>query len=392
MTRDKLISEINGIVNYLTNGSVIIDDRVINGHPAFYIKHTKDEFDKELDFIIRDKELYDRFDLYYYMNYMFKYMLNEYDSHTRMYFTDSKALPIKIRIIDGIPYIVDTIPKYYQYKGSSITSINGIDINQIMSELEKIICYASNDYLRIMLEDSLSDCNVLKSLPIINVLSDISFTTDKGEINFEKEDINAYTDINAKPNYSLDIKEKTAVITYKSCKDEDKMIELVDKLKSIDQLDSFIVDLRGNSGGNSSINRYLVDYLNGKKVIVLCDERVFSSARMCMIDLKNNGAELIGTNPGTPISCFGNCMMKLRYEDLGLRINGSVTYWYYDENYNCSGIYRNEFDDVLRSNPDLLKPVFLSVDEIISPTIDDYLNNNDPVLNKALLMCSKTYK
>ena len=105
MTKAKLINIIDNILDFLTNGSVIRDNIIYNGHPNFYLKHSKEEFEKELEAIVKDKESYDRYDLYYYTNYMFKYMLNEYDSHTKMFFMDHKLLPIKIRFINNIPYI-----------------------------------------------------------------------------------------------------------------------------------------------------------------------------------------------------------------------------------------------------------------------------------------------
>lgn len=286
MTRKELIEKINDIVKFITNGTVERDKRVFNGHPAFYLMHSKEEFERKLNSIVVDKDSYDRYDLYYYMNYMFKYMLDKYDSHTHMIFIDNKKLPIKIKIIDGIPYIVDGSNRVSQYRGAKILSINGVSINDIILELEKITCYASYDFLKIMLEDYLSDANVISSLPILNKQYFMVITTDKGDIRFDLNNLDKYEDKSKKRNYTLDVINRSAIITYNSCKDEEKMIELVNRLNSMPNIESYVIDLRGNGGGNSLINRYLVDYLKEKKFIVLCDERVFSSARMCLIDLK----------------------------------------------------------------------------------------------------------
>ena len=105
---------------------------------------------------------------------------------------------------------------------------------------------------------------------------------------------------------------------------------------------------------------------------------------MCLIDLKNIGARIIGSNPGTPISCFGNCVMQQNFDDMNLRVNGSATYWYYDNNLKCHGIYKGDFEEELRNNPNLLLPVFLNVDERITLTLDDYVNHTDSVLDYAL--------
>ena len=389
MTKAKLINIIDNIIDFLTNGSVIRDNIIYNGHPNFYLKHSKEEFEKELEAIVKDKESYDRYDLYYYTNYMFKYMLNEYDSHTKMFFMDHKLLPIKIRFINNIPYIVDINEKYSQYKGARILSVNDIDVDIINKELEKIICYASENYLKIMLEDYLTNANIIKSLPLLSSSAPIIITTDMGKVQFDLDNIDEYVDKSIKPNYKLDINGSTALITYNSCSDEQKMIALIEELNKNNTIEKYIVDLRGNNGGNSSINKHLVEYLKGKNIIVLCDERVFSSARMCAIDLKKIGARLVGTNPGTSINCFGNNLMNKKFKDVNLRVCGSVTYWYYDENLRCRGFYKEDFEEELKRNPKLLEPVFLNVDDIVELTLDDFMNNYDSVLEYALSLCSK---
>ncbi len=384
MTKYELIDNINNIVEFITNGTVEKNGRIFKGHPAFYLIHSKEEFQKKLNQVIKEKESYNRYDLYYYMNYMFKYMLNQYDSHTQIYFMEKKVLPIKVRIINNIPYIVDCHNNFIQFKGSKILKINGIDIDNIMNELEKIICYSSIDYLKIMLEKHLTNANVINSLPLIESSDFIIMTTSNGDITFNLNNLDEYYDKYKKENYNLEVIDSTAIITYNSCRDEEKMIKLIEQLSSMDYVNKYIIDLRENGGGNSAINNYLIDYLNGKNIIALCDERVFSSARMCLINLKNIGAKIIGTNPGTPISCFGNCVMQKKIENMNLMVMGSATYWYYDDNLKCHGIYKNEFDKAISDFPNLLKQVFFEVDEKVELSLDDYINNYDSVINYAL--------
>ena len=383
MTKEELIGKIKDIVDNTINGTTEYNGRVLNGHPAFYLIHSREEFEDELSRMVKDKDNYDRYDLFYYGNSIFKYMLDKYDSHTSMMFMDSIYLPVKIRIFDGVPYIVDSSEKYKDFNGSKITKINDVMMDEVISGLKNIICYSSDEYLKIMLEEYLENANVIRSLPDMKRDNVISFSTDKGDIKFELDNIEKYEDLNRKPNYNIEVNDNTAIITYNSCKDEDKMIELVSKLKNLDNIENYIVDLRGNRGGRSSINNYLIDFLDGKNVVALCDERVFSSARMCLIDLKNIGAKVIGTNPGTPISCFGNAMMQQALENEKLRVIGSVTYWYYDENYKCKGIFKEDFEEAMKKIPNLLEPVFFNVDEKKELTLEDYLNNKDSVLEYA---------
>lgn len=137
MTKEELINKINDLVTYLTNTKVTLNNYTYNGHPNFYLLHTKEEFEKELESVIQQKEEYDRYDFYYYVSYMIKYMLNQYDSHTIMSFEDHNYLPIVFQIKENIPYIIG-IPEELSYlKGSKILKINGVDINLILKDLEK---------------------------------------------------------------------------------------------------------------------------------------------------------------------------------------------------------------------------------------------------------------
>lgn len=235
-----------------------------------------------------------------------------------------------------------------------------------------------------MLKACLSNINILKSIPTMNIEDQIIIETDKGMIQF---DINKLPDYNYsgfnKENYNLEIDDNIAIITYNSCRDEEKMIKLIEKLKNLSDVDNYIIDLRGNGGGNSLINKHLVDFMEDKNVVVLSDERVFSSARMCIIDLKKIGAKIIGTPPATPISCFGNNIIKKSYPDMKLKFTGSTVYWYYDESLKHHGVEKKDWEDAIKKYPNLLEPVFVDVDEEVELTIDDYINLNDPVLKRA---------
>lgn len=310
MSRKDLINKINEIIEFLTNGVVKTNNQEFSGHPCFYLIHSKDEFDNKLEEIIANKPKFNSFDLFYYLNYMFKYMLHPYDSHTQAYFIDKKFLPLKIRIISGKPYIVDCNENLNQVKGNEIKKINEVEINTIISELKGIICYSTKEYLKITLEEYLTNINILQALPSIKLSNSIVINTNNGDIKFDLNKLDKYQDKSKKENYNLDIIDDIAIITYNSCKDEEKMKSLIHKLESISNITKYIVDLRGNRGGNSSINKYLINFLNGKEVITLSDERVFSSARMCLMDLKKIGSRIIGTSPGTAINCFGNCVMQ----------------------------------------------------------------------------------
>ncbi len=337
MKKIEMKNKIKEIVSFLTDGVVEINNQVFKGHPCFYLLHSKEDFANKLDEIIADKKKFNEFDLCYYLNYMFKYMLHPYDSHTGAFIKKDKFLPLKIKIIDGNVYIIDCNENLNCFKGQIIKQINGINIEIIISELEKIISYYSKNYLNLMLEKYLVRVNILKSLPSLDITNLLIISTNNGKIEFDLNNLELYVDKVKKENYNLEVKEDIAIITYNLCQDEEKMCKLIHSLEKMKNIKGYIVDLRGNRGGNSFINGYLVRFLKGKEIITLSDEKVFSSGRMCLIDLKNIGSKIIGTPPATTISSFGNCMMRKTFDNIV--VGGSATYWYYDENLKCHGIF-----------------------------------------------------
>ncbi len=384
MTKEEFLKKIYETIDFVCNGKVEREDRTYNGHPHFYLLHTKEEFDKELLRVVSNKETFSRYDFYYILNHMFKYELNQYDSHTFADFTNSDYLPIIIKVINDKAYVIDGLGEYDKYKGIEIKSINGVDIARIIEELDYCTCYASIDFFNTKIQSSLTTVDVIKSLPSIGDVDKFTFGCDTGSIEFDLNNLGTFSKEFVDNNYKIEIVDDTLIFSYLACKNEEKMKSTVEYIKTLEGINHYIVDLRGNGGGNSSINKYLTEFLDGKDTIVLSDERVFSSARMCLATFKKQGAFIIGKRPGTPISCFGNCILKKDFEDIGIFVRASVKYWYYDDNLVCHGISKENFDEALRINPRLLDTIFGDVDIEVEPTLEDILNNRDTVLEFAI--------
>ncbi len=384
MTKEEFLNKVYETIDYICNGKVERNGKLFNGHPHFFLLHTKQEFDDELLRIIPNKDKYDKYDFYYVLNHMFKYELNQYDSHTFASFANSTYLPIMLKVIGDKVYVINGIDNYSEYKGMEIKSINGVGIKKIIEELDFIKCYASNDFFNVQIEGSLSNADVIKSLPSIGNTDRIIFSSDDRTIDFDLKNLGDFSFDFKDDNYKTEIIDDTLVFSYLSCKDEEKMKNTVEYIKTLDGINHYVVDLRGNGGGDSSINRYLTDFLNGKDTIVLSDEKVFSSARMCLATLKRNGAFVIGKKPGTPISCFGNCVLKKDFDSLDIIVRGSVTYWYYDDKLYCHGITKENFDEVYKEHPEILNIVYGDVDIEVEPSLNDILDNRDSVLEYTL--------
>jgi hypothetical protein len=162
-----------------------------------------------------------------------------------------------------------------------------------------------------------------------------------------------------------------------------KYIEIaIDKLRKEDltSIDTIIIDIRGNTGGNSSLNKILMDFIkenSNKKLICLTDYRVFSGGRYALIDLINLGATTIGEEISTPINCYGNSNW--------INIDGhnfSVSECYFHPLLEFSASSKKEFQE--KTTNDILLPYIFIPDILIEAGKEDYIQGVDTILNYAL--------
>lgn len=79
--------------------------------------------------------------------------------------------------------------------------------------------------------------------------------------------------------------------------------------ENLSQINTIIVDIKSNTGGNSGLNEKLISFLkeqSDKKILCLTDYRVFSSGSFALCDLIKLGAKTFGDEIGTPINHFEN--------------------------------------------------------------------------------------
>ncbi|MDE6292616.1 MAG: hypothetical protein K2L98_02920, partial [Bacilli bacterium] len=143
-----------------------------------------------------------------------------------------------------------------------------------------------------------------------------------------------------------------------------------------------IIDLRGNTGGNSALNTPLMDFLEkhqDKTLIVLTDYRIFSGGRYALIDLIKLGAITIGTEIGTPLNCYGNSNW--------INIDGYA--FASSESYLSPSIDKSVFahtKEDFKNNitEEYLIPNIFKPDICVEENVEDFLNGNDPIMNEAL--------
>ena len=373
--------------NFIDNGKVVWKDMEFFGHPGFYFFHTKKESKQKIESqLVKDK--YNQYDLCYIMNSLIKFMLSKYDSHTRILFRDERYLPIELKIEDNEVYIINVPSKFNKFKAWKVLEINGVIVNKLLDEIEEICCYSTEEYLRTRQVSILVDIDMLRTLPSIdsaNFKFDflVGNEVHREVISFDINNLVDEVEESFLPkNYSYELINDCIVIHYNSCRDKEKMKDLIEKINKT-HVDKYIIDLRYNGGGDSSIIRPLIEFLKGKMVVVLINEYVLSSGRMALVELKKIGAYVIGTNISTSLNAFGNNPSEYKIEGTDLIVKRSSSYFLYDNDYNCTSFSKDNFFEYFKDKTELLEPIFIKPDLEKKETINDIVAGRDIQMKMA---------
>lgn len=346
------------------------------------------------DELVSCMDITDSYNFIYFMDYIIKRLNGKSDAHTKLDMVS--ILPINFKIFAD--EVLVNYPE--ELKGASLKSINGISIKQIISEIDAVISYGTEGKRKFETEKALFNKCIMFGLPSLRETSKLiyEFTNLNGEtvtktFNRKKSDDEGKLFDYEKYLYgdTGSYKITNNVLIYNHCsvqsQYETKIKDAIKRLEAEDlsQISTIIIDLRGNTGGNSGLNSLLTDFLNkhmGKKLICLTDYRIFSAGRYALADLIKLGAITIGEGISTPINCFGESNWVL-----------------FDEySFSISGCYFNPFihytartkEKLLETKTnELLKPYIFEPDINVSQNKNDYINDFDTVLNYALNFCKE---
>ena len=363
-------------------------------HIDMYFNISKNELKKFIEELLVKHNLSDEYDLYYIANVVIKKVFGRLDSHTSVIWKNMAFnLPVRLKYIDGLIYIVKATDEYNDILYSEVLSINNIPVKQLFKEIEEMIAYSTNEFLYTQVEDIFHNGIKLRSLPSINsdcevfefqVLKDNNIIKRK----LTKSDIRLRQD----DNYTYNIIDGVMHIIYSSCveKYEGQMLEFVNKISdeaNKNNITKFIIDIRNNRGGNSEIIKPLIEFLKNKEVITLTDKYVFSGGRFALYDLKKIGSLTVGTGIGTTLNCFGN--NSFSYTDHFI-IVVSYKYFYVDqEQKELININTKEDFIKFKNNPNnavYFFPQVFEPDYKVENQIEDYKNGYDRQLYSALLL------
>lgn len=387
--KEKYLQDLNIFLEYANTPRGTENDQQYpeeSFHLDFYINHSKEDLYNYINQFLAYNKVNDDYDFYYFLNSIIKYMSGFSDSHTMIYKKDNTWFPIRFKIINNNVFIDRCFDKKMLRK--KIKKINGIDIDKVLIEIMNCTSYGTNSWLLSNIEKMLSNKNDLLSLPCLhNQSGQILFKTENNEtilfdIDKKYEDQMIYP---KKDKGQYNIIDNIFVFKYPACKnDYEPDISKIRKIIKENNIKKFVLDLRGNSGGNSNIIKVLIDYLSNKELelFTIVDRGVFSSGRFAAIDMKRIGSKIIGEEIGTPINCFGYVSGNGITPNSKINFHFARVYWY-EENGFMKGIYTK--DELKKQNKEFFEPKHLSIDIPIEINEEEYINSlEDVFLNRCI--------
>ncbi|WP_236336590.1 S41 family peptidase [Paenibacillus auburnensis] len=312
--------------------------------------------------------------------------------HTNLGLAEEKVLPFRLYMWQGRLYVTDTITGYSEVLYTELTEINSQPVRSIIAQLTDVISRDNEQGLLLNIPRYIIRPSILHGLGVIEDKNEISLT-------FKQEDgtdiqksvqpvsqndstlnlISPYKDtllssINSKRNYSFTnlSAEQTLYVAYNSCEEDPeytikRFVQDIKTSQKASPVQKVIVDLRANSGGNSSVihplmTSLLQDPVLKNHVLVLIGRGTASSAMLNAYEFRENlQAKLLGEPTNGDPNKPGEVQF-LQLPETGLTVTYST----------------NEFH-FSATTDDALMP-----DIPVDYTISDYREGIDPVLNAAL--------
>ena len=339
--------------------------------------------------LIDSMDIDNEYSFKYFMDYIIKRISGTTDAHTK--YDLISIIPMNFRMFEN--EILINYP--YDLKGSKLISMNGIQIDTIIQELEEVITYGTNGKRKYEIEKALFNKYILFGLPSLRNLDELIFEIEKTngekiirkfqrEESYSKEELFDYDKYRYGDNATYEFIQNCLIYHHSSV--QLKFIEKIEmaihnlRKEDLSSIDTIIVDIRGNTGGNSSLNQILIDFIKenkDKKLLCLIDYRVFSGGRYALMDLINLGAITIGEEISTPMNCYGNCdwiTVDEHYFSSSCSYLNPIVGW--------STFSKDEF--LKEATGDILEPYIFRPNIFVEQTKEDYIQGLDMILNYAI--------
>lgn len=342
-------------------------------HKNLYHSIKKEDFDKETLKLKNDvAELKD----YEIKCRLAQIVASVGDAHTslNLSFNNSSIYPMVLRWFSEDLRVIATGKEHKDILGKKLTNINGTPINEIMKKIDSLISHENNQWLKVIDVQYVVMPDVLKFLGItLGDDAQFSFEDDSNTIckfkfypgtitlenvarvidempvkplriqyNFNSladnlywykyipEDKILYFQYNQ--CIDRDIAQRNGIKDYEKYPDFEKFSERLLKVIANNNIDKFVVDLRNNTGGDSSLMSKLVVKLTSDeklkgKIYVIIGKETFSSGVFAAIDfMKSANAIFYGEPTGGNVNGYGD-VRNLVLPNSRLQISYSTEYF-----------------------------------------------------------------
>ena len=290
------------------------------------------------------------------------------DAHT-IYFAPYLYIDKEIFFFEDKIYLKEN----GEYK--EIVSFYDCSVNQFLEKILPTIRYETDEFSRVLINDAINNgyyykmCDLLRNNVIICNLK-INNKIEQKEINIiNRAKADEFGLLNNEPYYSFKIIDNILYVKYRKCSEYENysFAEFNDELKQEikeKNITKYILDLRGNRGGNSEIIipfENLVEEQNMKGVLLI-DNYVFSSGRFAVKDFKKKFRTiLIGENTGGSSKSYG-WGRRFKVEDKEFSV--STHLWDFSEIFGYAGTIKPDIE--------------------VKKSLQDIEKNYDPQLEKAI--------
>jgi len=354
---------------------------------------TKEEFDKKLSSLYNSVDKLNNDQIFIELG---KIISSIGDGHTTINYWDGKSYPLEFYMFNDEIYIINADKTLQEIMYSKVVSIDGVGYKDIIAELTQQISYENESWLKQALPERIMPA-FLYGLGIAKDKKTSTFKVEKnGEIkDFEvtilpygkaylgtdKADDKITGKYNEYYNYKYIEDKNVFYFEYNVCSEKgqggfkafnSKMFKDIES-KSIKKI---VIDLRANSGGNSEVLNPFTDELKtyikdnkDVKVYVLVGRETFSSGMFAIFRIKEAvpNAIYIGEPSGGAIDCYGD-IRSFNLPNSELPVQYSTKY------FEFSKVFDYKINEMNAFIPDIL----------LSPSIDDYINGRDIVLEYVL--------
>ena len=347
---------------------------------------SKMELDKLYNFLVDSMNVDNEYNFKYFMDYIIKRLSGITDAYTKYQKVD--LLPLNFKMFDNNLFI--NYPE--DMRGYELVSINGVSMSTIINELEDIITYGTEGKRKYEIEKSLFNKFIMFGLPSFRNTEQLDYEIKDYSGNIIKRSFKKREHYSNMFDYDEYLYGNNGnyrfidnCLVYNHSSVQNKFKEIIEnsinnlRQEDLSNIDTIIIDIRGNWGGNAALNKILMDFIeehSDKRLICLTDYRVFSGGRYALRDLINLGAITIGEEISTPINCYGNSNW-INLEEHYF----SISERYFNPFMNAQATTKEEYTNL---SDEVKKLIIFYPVIMVEQTKDDYVNGIDTVLEYAI--------